>query len=327
VFLEPQGLKTNWVYCNGISTSLPETVQLDFIHSIEGLKKAKILRYGYGIEYDLVDPTELFPTLECKKIKNLFLAGQINGTTGYEEAAALGLVAGINAALKAKKKGVFILDRSQGYIGVLIDDLVTKGTNEPYRMFTSRVEYRLILREDNADLRLSKLGFKVGLLSKRDYLTVCEKEKQTQEILQTLNKVIVKPSKDINIKFKKSKLSPLSKPVNLSQILKRPQVDISFLENISSVLQDYLPEALKQAQIQVKYAGFIERQLVQVAKFKHLEKIVIPKDLDYNNISGLSREIKEKLTKFNPFNLGQASRISGVTPTAIAILMVYLRKK
>jgi len=326
VFLEPQGLKTNWVYCNGISTSLPEHVQLELIHSITGLEQAKILRFGYGIEYDLVDPTELFPTLETKKISNLFLAGQINGTTGYEEAAALGLIAGINAASIAKHKDPFILDRSQGYIGVLIDDLVTKGTNEPYRMFTSRVEYRLILREDNADLRLSEMGYKIGLLPKKSFARVIKKQKETKNLLALIKKDNLKPTRETNSLLNQEGLSSINKDTALTQILKRPESNISLLKRLSSKFYDFNDEVLRQVQIQIKYSGFIERQLAEVDKFKHLEKIVISDKMSYPEVGGLSREIREKLDKFKPLNLGQASRISGITPTAIAILMVFLRK-
>ena len=316
VFLEPQGLDTNEIYPNGISTSLPEDVQSELIHSIEGLENAEVIRFGYGIEHTVVEPTQLYPTLETKKIKNLFFAGQINGTTGYEEAAAQGLIAGINAALCVQSKEPLILDRSTSYTGVLIDDLTTKGTNEPYRMFTSRVEYRLILREDNADIRLSKIGHRFGLVSAEQYGKMEEKIKAVKEGIEFLRKKRVMPTPENNLK----------NPQTLEEILKRPEVDIRSLQNFGHIKLNFTESALSQIEIEVKYSGFIQRQLKDVESFKHLEKIKLPENLDYANINGLSREIREKLSSFKPLNLGQASRISGVTPVAISILMVYLRK-
>ncbi len=309
IFLEPEGLDTDEFYPNGLSTSLPEDVQIAFIRSIPGLESVKINRFGYGIEHDVVDPTQLFSTLETKLVKNLYLAGQVNGTTGYEEAAAQGLIAGINAALKVKNKPPFILDRSTSYIGVLIDDLVTKGTNEPYRMFTSRVEYRLILREDNADLRLSKFGFELGLVNKSTYDRVKEKQRKVEEGIADL---------------KQKKITKNGKKISLYQLLKRPGFKIEDLKEYFS--SDYSFGALKCIEVEVKYEGFIARQNSDVKNFKDLEKIKIPPSLNYNGIPGLSGEIVEKLSKFKPLNLGQAGRISGVTPVAITILMVYLKK-
>jgi len=359
IFLEPEGYDADEIYPNGLSTSLPEDVQLKILHSIAGLEEVKVIRFGYGIEHSVVEPTQLYPTLETKLIKNLYLAGQINGTTGYEEAAAQGLVAGINAGLRAKSKEPIILDRATSYIGVLIDDLTTKGTNEPYRMFTSRVEYRLILREDNADLRLRKIGYDAGLVSKEDYLQAQDKIHAIKDGISFLKSTRLKPSAEINASLSRLKTSPIKKSVTLEEILKRPQVALVGLKQIllnadlrksnadtsrffqhnpresacnprPSALKDIfldLPEiALRQVEIEVKYAGFIQRQLKEVERFKNLEKIKLPHDLDYSNISGLSREIKEKLNRFRPLNLGQASRISGVTPAAISLLMVYLRK-
>lgn len=321
IFLEPEGLDTDEFYPNGLSTSLPEDVQADFIHSIAGLEKARINRYGYGIEHDVVDSTQLFPTLETKLIRSLYLAGQINGSTGYEEAAAQGLIAGINAALNIKGKPALTLDRATSYIGVLIDDLITKGTNEPYRMFTSRVEYRLVLREDNADLRLRKAGFEIGLVDKEDY----EKTLRKQEAISAGIKY-----------FKENRVLNNGKKISLYQLLKRPEIKIEHLLEVSppnplsnSMFGDETSnnkEVLKGIEIEVKYSGFIKRQLAEVKDFKHLEKIRIPPDLGYDRINGLSAEIREKLLRFRPINLGQASRISGVTPTAITILMVYLKK-
>ncbi|MDD5116666.1 MAG: tRNA uridine-5-carboxymethylaminomethyl(34) synthesis enzyme MnmG [Candidatus Omnitrophica bacterium] len=326
VFLEPEGLGVDEIYPNGISTSLPEDVQLDLLHSIAGLEKAKVRRFGYGIEHIVVEPTQLYPTLETKLIKNLYLAGQINGTTGYEEAAAQGLVAGINAVLRLKNKEPFILDRSTSYIGVLIDDLTTKGTQEPYRMFTSRLEYRLIIREDNADLRLSKMGFDLGLLSAKDYRRVQKKDEGIKQGLAFLKKTRVKPGKEINEKLIRLNSAPLKKPVTLEDLLKRPQVGIKGLKSIHKIKLNISESAWQQVEIEVKYSGFIQRQLKDVEKFKHLEKIKLPVDFGYNGLGGISREIREKLAQFKPLNLGQASRISGVTPAAISLLMVYLKK-
>lgn len=326
IFLEPDGYETDEIYPNGLSTSLPEDVQLEMLHSIEGLEKVRVIRFGYGIEHTVVEPTQLYATLETKLIKNLYLAGQINGTTGYEEAASQGLIAAINAALKLKHKEPLILDRTSSYIGVLIDDLTTKGTNEPYRMFTSRVEYRLILREDNADLRLSKIGYALGLVSKEDYQKTQKKKEAITQGLKFLKTTRLLPTPQINACLMRLNTAPLKKAVTLEEILKRPQITLRDLKNLNHIHLDIPDSALKQIEIEVKYAGFIQRQLAEVEKFKNLEKIKLPQDLDFTNISGLSREIKEKLSKFKPLNLGQASRISGVTPAAISLLMVYLRK-
>ncbi|MBU1726629.1 MAG: tRNA uridine-5-carboxymethylaminomethyl(34) synthesis enzyme MnmG, partial [Candidatus Omnitrophica bacterium] len=329
VFLEPQGLESDEVYPNGISTSLPEDVQLELIHSIEGLEDAKVIRFGYGIEHGVVEPTQLYPTLEAKSICNLYFAGQINGTTGYEEAAAQGLAAGINAALGVKEKEKLIFDRASSYIGVLIDDLTTKGTNEPYRMFTSRVEYRLILREDNADIRLRKIGYDLGLVNKQEFQNTQEKKKAIEEGSKFLKETRVKPNAEINAALEELGSSSIKKALTLEELLKRPQVGIRDLQKAYPLFTEKaggLELALPQIEIEVKYSGFIQRQLKDVERFKNLEKIKLPQDLDYSKISSLSREIKEKLTKFKPVNLGQASRISGVTPAAVSILMVYLRK-
>lgn len=326
IFLEPQGRSTHEVYPNGLSTSLPEDVQEEILHSIEGLEKVKVLRFGYGIEHSVVEPTQLFPTLETKSIKNLFLAGQINGTTGYEEAAAQGLLAGINAALRVQDKQPLVLDRSSSYIGVLIDDLTTKGTKEPYRMFTSRVEYRLILREDNADLRLNETGHNVGLLNSGELKRMQQKKDAIRDGMQLLKRTFINPSQGLNAELISLGSSPLRKRASLEELLKRPQVsfkDIKNQDHISMAIPEF---AWGQIETEVKYAGFIERQLKEVERFKHLERIKLPVGLDYTVIPSLSREIKEKLQKLQPINLGQASRISGVTPAAVSILMVYLRK-
>jgi len=311
IFLEPEGYEINEVYPNGISTSLPEDVQLKMLHSIEGLEETKVIRFGYGIEHTVVDSTQLFPTLETKLIKNLYLAGQINGTTGYEEAAAQGIIAGINSTLRVKKKESLILDRSTSYIGVLIDDLITKGTNEPYRMFTSRVEYRLILREDNADLRLRKIGYEVGLIPREEFKKTQEKQKSIEEGINYL---------------KENKIIQDKRAITLYQFLKRPGLHIQDICSEYKFLRDLSQDILKEIEMEIKYSGFIQRQLSEVEKFKNLEKIKLPPDFDYIKISSLSREAKEKLNRFKPLNLGQASRISGVTPVAISALMIYLKK-
>jgi len=307
VFLEPEGKDVDLYYPNGISTSLPIDVQEEFIHTIKGLENVKIVRYGYGIEHDVVEPTQVYPTLETKLIENLFFAGQINGTTGYEEAAAQGLIAGINASLKIKGKKPLILDRTTSYIGVLIDDLTTKGTDEPYRMFTSRVEYRLLIREDNADLRLRKIGYEIGLVSEEEWEKTQNKKRMIDKLMGEL-------------KSKKIKIP--SGRISLFEYLRRPEVKIKDIK----LDGDYPKDVLEEVEIEVKYSPYIERMLSEIKEFRNLERIKIPPDIDYEKIPGLSLEIREKLSKFKPLNLGQASRISGITPSAISILMVYLKK-
>ena len=309
IFLEPETKENIQYYPNGLSTSLPRDTQDAFIRSVPGLKKVKINRYGYGIEHDAFDSTQLYPTLESKLIKGLYLAGQINGTTGYEEAATQGIIAGINATLSIKKKEPLILDRASSYIGVLIDDLVTKGTNEPYRMLTSRVEYRLILREDNADLRLRKIGYKVGLVSKKEYSKILKKEKEIAAAIHFL---------------KTEKIKHRTGKITLYQDLKRPEVKIKDIKKKYKL--DFSDAALRQVEIATKYEGFIKRQEAQVKAFEDLEKIKIPTNINYKKVPSLSLEIIEKLTYFKPLTLGQANRISGITPAAITVLMVYLKK-
>ncbi|MBW7941177.1 MAG: tRNA uridine-5-carboxymethylaminomethyl(34) synthesis enzyme MnmG, partial [Candidatus Kuenenia stuttgartiensis] len=307
IFLEPEGLDTLEIYCNGISTSMPHDVQERIVHSIEGLEAAEIVRYGYAIEYDFVPPTQLKLSLETKAVENLYLAGQINGTSGYEEAAAQGIMAGINAALKIHEKEPFILDRSEAYIGVLIDDLVTKGTEEPYRLFTSRAEYRLLLRQDNADRRLMKYGHKYGLISDQQWSTLQEKERLIAETLAYLN-------------YKTAGQDALAK------ILSRPEQTFDQLLGIDSELAEKnVPgDVQEQVEIEIKYKGYIERQYSQIEKFKKMENHKIPDWLDYSHITELRREARQKLSQIRPLSLGQASRISGVSPADISILMIYL---
>ena len=328
VFLEPEGLDTVEVYPNGISTSLPIDIQIQMVHSIEGLENAQLMRPGYGIEYDYVDPIQLYPSLQTKIIKNFYLAGQINGTTGYEEAAAQGLVAGINAALCAQKKDPFVLGRDEAYIGVLIDDLVTKGTNEPYRMFTSRVEYRLVLREDNADLRLREYGCRLGLLKEEERRALEKKREGIREGLAYLKKTRLKPQ-EINPRLADLGSSEAHASISLEDLLKRPEVsfkDLKDLNHISENLGILGSDVINQIEIETKYAGFIQRQLEEVARFKKIERIKIPTELDFKQVKGLSYEIVEKLMSFKPLSLGQASRISGVTPAAISLLVVLIHK-
>ncbi len=327
IFLEPDGRNTNEIYPNGIPTSLPLDIQTRMLKSIKGLEDVGIIRPGYAIEYDFVDPTELNPSLETKKIRGLFHAGQINGTSGYEEAAAQGLMAGVNASLYIRGEEPFILKRSDAYIGVLIDDLVTKGTAEPYRMFTSRAEYRLHLREDNADLRLREKGYEMGLVKKEDYRIFLEKKEAIEKTLSQISEARVNPTKETNQILHQWGSSPLKKDSSLREILKRPEIHFKHLLAFDGSLES-LPEAIReQAEIQVKYDGYIKRQMEQIGRFKRLEEVNFPVGFDFSLVVGLSTEVMEKLKKIKPYSLGQASRISGVTPAAISILMVNLKKQ
>jgi len=327
IFIEPEGLRTLEYYPNGISTSLPYDVQVEMVRSIEGLERAEIIRPGYGIEHDYVDPTQLKPSLETKTIEGLFLAGQINGTTGYEEAAAQGLMAGINAVLKIRGEEPLVLDRSQAYIGVLIDDLVTKGTDEPYRMFPSRAEYRLLLREDNADLRLMPIGYRLGLIPEEQYRRFLAKKRLIEETLKRLSERRLRPTQGINDRLKAMGTAPLKTPVSLKELLRRPEVKLQDLATFDPELEGLPPEVVEEVTFQVKYEGYIQRQQEQVEKFRRLEEVRIPEDFDYQGIPGLSNEVREKLSRIRPRTLGQASRIPGVTPAAIMILQVYLKKQ
>ena len=327
VFLEPEGIGTKEYYPNGVPTSLPYDIQIRMLRSIAGLEKVEIMRPGYAIEHDYVNPLQLKPTLETKLINNLFLAGQINGTTGYEEAAGQGLIAGINAALLTQHQEPLIIDRSEGYIGVLIDDLVTKGTKEPYRMFTSRAEYRLILREDNADLRLREKGYRVGLVKKEEYNNYLKKKKAIDDELRRIRSTKLKPDANTNQALIRLGTAPIKNPTTMEELLRRPEVSYETLSTLGHPPQDDISSpVMEQVEIQVKYAGYINRQMEQVEKFKKKEQLKIPPDIDYGVIPGLSREVQEKLSAIRPLSLGQASRISGITPSAISILMVYLKK-
>lgn len=324
LFIEPCGLGTEEMYIQGMSSSLPEDVQLQFYHSIKGLENALIMRSAYAIEYDCIDPVQMYATLEFKDLPGLYGAGQFNGSSGYEEAAAQGLIAGINAALKIKGREPLILDRASSYIGTLIDDLVTKGANEPYRMMTSRSEYRLILRQDNADLRLTPYGHDIGLISEERWNKFQIKKQQIAEETERAKTTVFAPSKELNDILVSRETSPLTSGVRLLDLLKRPQVDYECLTPIDTQRPD-LPDAVfEQVEIEIKYKGYIDKQLAQVEQMRRLENRLLPTDFDYKNLIGLRLEAQEKLNSIRPVNLGQASRISGVSPADISVLVIWL---
>ncbi len=324
LFVEPCGLDTEEMYIQGFSTSLPTDVQHDMLRSLVGFENAEIMRYAYAIEYDSVDPTEMLPTLEFKKIKGLYGAGQFNGTSGYEEAAAQGIVAGINAALKIKREEPMILPRSSSYIGTLIDDLVTKGTNEPYRVMTSRSEYRLILRQDNADLRLSEIAHRVGLLSEERYVAFCERKELIEAEIKRMQSTTLPPSDELNEILLELGSAPISTGIKIAELLRRPEVNYEALAPIDKA-RPQLPRSVKTtAQILIKYDGYIKRELAEVERQKKLEDKLLPSDICYRNILGLRLEAIEKLEEIRPCNIGQAARISGVSPADINVLLIYL---
>jgi tRNA uridine 5-carboxymethylaminomethyl modification enzyme len=327
IFIEPEGRDTTEYYVNGFFTGFSEEIQLEALRTMKGLEKVEITKPGYAIEYDFVSPTQLKPSLETKRVKNLFLAGQIIGTSGYEEAAAQGIMAGINTVLKIRKKEPFILDRSEGYIGVLVDDLVTKGTKEPYRMFTSRAEYRLILRCDNADQRLMEYSHRFGLISDEDYENCRRKYTQIEEEIRRLKKNRARPTKKVNNLLKRLGTDPIKEDISLSQILKRPEVRYRDLVKIDDGKKKISSEVAQGVEIALKYEGYIKRELEQIERFKRLEKKRIPLNFNYSELEGLRIESKEKLNSIRPISIGQASRISGVNPSDISLLLVYLKRR
>ena len=326
VFLEPEGNYTNEMYVGGMSSSLPEDVQYKMYHSVPGLENATIVRNAYAIEYDCINPVQLKASLEFKNISGFFSAGQANGSSGYEEAAAQGIVAGINAALKIKGKEPMVLDRSQAYIGVLIDDLITKGTNEPYRMMTSRAEYRLLLRQDNADLRLTKIGHEVGLIDDERYNRLLEKEKLIEQEIERVNNVNIGANKAVQELMDRCGSTRLQSGMRMSELIKRPELTYDMLAEIDPDRPELPYDVREQVNISVKYEGYINRQLRQVEQYKKLENKRIPENIDYNNVYSLRKEAVQKLNDLRPASVGQASRISGVSPADISVLLIYLEK-
>ena len=326
VFIEPEGNYTNEMYIGGMSSSLPEDVQFDMYHSVPGLEHAKIVRNAYAIEYDCINSLELLPSLELKKVSGLFSAGQANGSYGYEEAAAQGLIAGINAARKVKEKDPLILDRSQGYIGVLIDDLVTKGTNEPYRMMTSRAEYRLLLRQDNADERLTPIGYEMGLIDEEKYEKFQEKYKCIKEEVERVKNSYVGNSDKVQNLLKEHKSTELVSGISLAELIKRPELNYDVLKEIDTGRPELSEEICNEVNIVLKYEGYIARQQKQVEQFHKLEKKKIPANIDYDKVGSLRLEAIQKLKEIKPESIGQASRISGVSPSDISVLLVYLEQ-
>lgn len=326
LFVEPMGLDTEEMYLQGFSSSMPEDIQIQMIRSLPGFENAQVTRNAYAIEYDCANPLQLLPTLEFKKIGGLYGAGQFNGSSGYEEAAAQGLIAGINAALKLLGREPFVLERSQAYIGTLIDDLVTKGTNEPYRMMTSRSEYRLLLRQDNADLRLTPLGYKIGLISKERYDAFEKKRSLIDGEIQRLRKLVFPPSDTVNEILANANSTPIKTGIHADELLKRPEITYAALEGADTERKPLPRDVCEQVEISIKYEGYINRQMSQAKQFSKLENKRLPKDIDYKKIEGLRIEAMQKLDKIRPLSLGQASRISGVSPADIAVLMIYLKQ-